>query len=286
MPKSPFEGILAPDKLKTASEEAAHSDCSIAAILIGKHNVPHDVIAKALAQFYRTEFIPYADERPVPPGDLLATLPYDYCVHHQCVPLSRDAARTVILMADPRDLTSCDDIARLLGGRVTFQVSTREAIRSFLDRFHKVAAPEAAHPTAGLPATVGAPDYALAPATASSFESDVDPASAAAMDGLVNQLLEELYRRKADEMRIAAAGDQVVVLLRFGIDWQPFTFLPGTVRRQVVQRLKIMAALDILQRRKPQCGRLRLAAAGTTREVLIATVPFDDGDEELYIKPA
>ncbi len=290
MPKSPFDGIVTPDKLKAAADASRSSGRSVAAVLIGDNNVPREVVAKALAQFYRTEFVAYSAELPPPPDALLATLAYELCIYYECVPLSQADGRAVVLMADPRNLVASDDIARVIGGKITFKVSTREEIRSFLDRFHKIAPPSS--PSGAVPAPVGAPDYTLAPRAA------LSPAAVPGAEGpeelvvgemsvvvsLVNRFLVELAGGKAQELRIALAGDETAVVLRADSEWRLFTTLPGDRRRSLVQRLKIIAGLDILQRRKPQCGRLQIRSQGSTLHLLVATVPFGDGDEEIFAK--
>ena len=162
MAKSPFDGLVPADRLKDAESVARASGRSVAEVLQVEHSVSLEAIGKALASFYRTEFVPYSDAFPVPPADLLSVLPHDYCMHYPCVPLSRSEGRAVVLVADPRNLEVCDDLARLLGGRVTFKVSTCEEIRRFLDRFHPQTLPQPSG-EGPIPPSVGAPDYSPGP---------------------------------------------------------------------------------------------------------------------------
>ena len=77
---------------------------------------------------------------------------------------------------------------------------------------------------------------------------------------LVNQLIIEAYARGASDFHIEPEGPRLPcgIRLRIDGDCQKFMEVPGAHRNALVQRLKIMAKLDISEKRKPQDGKIRL----------------------------
>lgn len=104
---------------------------------------------------------------------------------------------------------------------------------------------------------------------------------------LVNQLVTEAYRRGASDVHIepSAAGKETIV--RFRVDGTCFTFMriPAVYQRAVISRLKIMANLDIAERRKPQDGKIRFPLGqGRNLELRVATIPTSGGNEDMVLR--
>ncbi|MCP9438727.1 MAG: GspE/PulE family protein [Nitrospira sp.] len=104
---------------------------------------------------------------------------------------------------------------------------------------------------------------------------------------LVNQLVTEAYRRGASDVHIepSAAGRETIV--RFRVDGTCFTSMkiPAAYQKAVISRLKIMANLDIAERRKPQDGKIRFPLArGCTLELRVATIPTSGGNEDMVLR--
>ncbi|MCP9451103.1 MAG: GspE/PulE family protein [Nitrospira sp.] len=104
---------------------------------------------------------------------------------------------------------------------------------------------------------------------------------------LVNQILSEAYQRGASDVHIepSTGGKETIVRLR--VDGTCFTSMkiPAAYHRAVVSRLKVMANLDIAERRKPQDGKIRLTLAhGHDLELRVATIPTSGGIEDMVLR--
>jgi type II secretory ATPase GspE/PulE/Tfp pilus assembly ATPase PilB-like protein len=97
---------------------------------------------------------------------------------------------------------------------------------------------------------------------------------------LANQILVEAVQRKASDIHIEPDGGRGV-RIRFRIDGECLSFLevPASYRSALVSRLKIMAHLDIAERRKPQDGRIRVRLDGQPLELRVATIPTLGGED-------
>jgi type II secretory ATPase GspE/PulE/Tfp pilus assembly ATPase PilB-like protein len=104
---------------------------------------------------------------------------------------------------------------------------------------------------------------------------------------LVNQILAEAYHRGASDVHIepSAGGKETIVRLR--VDGTCFTSMkiPMAYHRAVISRLKVMANLDIAERRKPQDGKIRFTLAqGHDLELRVATIPTSGGNEDMVLR--
>ena len=78
---------------------------------------------------------------------------------------------------------------------------------------------------------------------------------------LVNQVIVDAYNQRVSDIHIEPQGSQRETRIRFRVDGRCFEYLqvPAAYRRALVSRLKIMAGLDIAERRKPQDGKIRIS---------------------------
>src|SRR3989442_6968586 len=77
---------------------------------------------------------------------------------------------------------------------------------------------------------------------------------------LANQIIVDAYKARASDIHIEPYGAQKDTVIRFRVDGScaEYQKMPGAFRRAIVARLKIMAQLDIAERRKPQDGKIKL----------------------------
>src|SRR5205814_3913678 len=96
----------------------------------------------------------------------------------------------------------------------------------------------------------------------------------------------EAYNRGASDIHVEPEGSKLPcgVRLRIDGDCQKFMEVPGQHRNAVVQRLKIMAKLDISERRKPQDGKIRFKSSKGVIELRVATIPTTNGNEDVVMR--
>jgi type II secretory ATPase GspE/PulE/Tfp pilus assembly ATPase PilB-like protein len=268
-------GLVAPDQIDQAQAIAAKNNTSVEQALIASFKVPKEELGKSLSEFYRCPFVTYSPEFPVP-HELLEKFTLEIFKHHGFVPVSKEGNRATILMANPRNLTLRDDIAKRLGCEVSVSVATREDIQEFVDRFlntkpvQNVALDELikeAEEDTGGASKGGEGGVGEDPVK----EDDVG------MVRLVNQIIEQANDKGASDIHIEPYidGDVHVRVRVDGVCSDLFPApLPKKFGRNIVARIKIMANLDIAERRFPQDGKIRFKNFGSRDiELRVATVP-------------
>jgi type II secretory ATPase GspE/PulE/Tfp pilus assembly ATPase PilB-like protein len=228
------------------------------------------------------------------PQDILEKFTVDYLRRHAFVPLAKAGNRVTIVMADPKNLSLRDDIARRLGLEVIVNAATIEDIAKFISTLQE---PK--------PAGGGAPPPPITPAVSfnkliSEIESKgpLSPQGGAAkeedavreddvgMVRLVNQIVEQACDLGASDIHIEPYLDgNVVVRMRVDGTCIDHLELPRKFGRNIVARLKIMASLDITERRFPQDGKIRFRKYGNRDvELRLATIPTTGGQEDAVLR--
>jgi len=114
---------------------------------------------------------------------------------------------------------------------------------------------------------------------------EVDEADSA-VARLANQIIVDAYKARASDIHIEPYGPQKDTVIRFRVDGSCTEYLkvPPAYRRAIVARLKVMAQLDIAERRKPQDGKIKFRMPEREIELRVATVPTAGGNEDVVMR--
>jgi type IV pilus assembly protein PilB len=186
---------------------------------------------------------------------------------YQAVPVAFVDKRTVLLaMADPSNVLAVDDVAIMTGYEVRVAVASPEAIAdliSRMDRLEDVVSGE------------GAPEEAEESAEIVNLRETADDAPVVK---LVNQIVAQAVERGASDVHLSPDGNEVRVRVRIDGILQDITTVPRRMAAGVVSRVKIMAELDISERRLPQDGRVGLTVDGRHVDLRVVTLPSVHGE--------
>ena len=224
--------------------------------------VPERAMAEVLAACLSLPLMQPAD---VPESALFEEqLPVHYVRGNHVLPLAADDARVVLAMADPRDEDVASAIAFLLDRRVERCVAAPADIEAAIERLYGAGKRQIDE---GLPGAL-AEDVS---------DEDIDRlkdiASEAPIIRLVQQIIARAVEAEASDIHIEPAEDSVRVRYRIDGILHTVETLPPGVRAAVTSRVKIMARLNIAERRLPQDGRIKLAVRGKDIDLRVSTMP-------------
>ena len=283
-------GKISQNELDNAIAEARKSISSdLESILIEKYKVAKLDIGKSIAQFHKCPYIEYS-ERTLVDIELLRNLNVDYLKKNHWMPLKRDRTAIEILTDDPGDLDRVADIKRTFPGlNIRFAVSLRRDIAQFLN-----SATGGGDGNAGRKLDENVSDILGELVTEAQAETAEDQGPGGGLDEndsaivrLANQIIADAYRQNASDIHIEPYGDKRETLVRFRVDGDCFEYMkiPQSYRRAIVSRLKIMASLDIAERRKPQDGKIKFKLSETREiELRVATIPTAGYNEDVVMR--
>jgi type II secretory ATPase GspE/PulE/Tfp pilus assembly ATPase PilB-like protein len=275
------------NELDNAIAESRKGTNDLEGILIEKYKVPKSDIGKSLAQFFKCPYIEYSD-RTIVDVELLKNLNIDYLKKNHWMPLKRDRTAIEILTDDPGDLDRVQDIKRTFPGlNIRFAVSLRRDIAQFLGS-------SIGQGDSGRKLDENVSDILGELVTEAQAESMEEASLGGALDEndsaivrLANQIIADAYRQSASDIHIEPYGDKRETLVRFRVDGECFEYMkiPQSYRRAIVSRLKIMASLDIAERRKPQDGKIKFKLSDTKEiELRVATLPTAGYNEDVVMR--
>ena len=283
-------GKITQNELDNAIAEARKSISSdLEGILIEKYKVPKMDIGRSIAQFHKCPYIEYS-ERTLVDIELLRNLNVDYLKKNHWMPLKRDRTAIEILTDDPGDLDRVADIKRTFPGlNIRFAVSLRRDIAQFLN-----SATGGGDGTAGRKLDENVSDILGELVTEAQAEAAEESGMGGGLDEndsaivrLANQIIADAYRQNASDIHIEPYGEKRETLVRFRVDGDCFEYMkiPQSYRRAIVSRLKIMASLDIAERRKPQDGKIKFKLSETREiELRVATIPTAGYNEDVVMR--
>ena len=274
-------GIISQAEVRTAVEDSKIHNLDLEAVLLDRYHVPKQTLGSALSDFYQCPYLPY-DERTVIDSDLLKTLNIDYLKKNLWLPIARRGSLIDVLTSDPHDLDKGWDVRRTFPGvTIRYAVGLRRDIEQFLHLARGQGTSGSIGSILGELINEIHLEPAIDPVSGGIDEND------SAIVRLANQVIAEADRLGASDIHIEPYADRKDMVVRLRIDGACFTFMgiPAAYRRAVVSRLKVMANLDIAERRKPQDGKIRYRL-GKDREIelRIATLPTAGQDEDVVLR--
>src|SRR2546428_4866244 len=287
------EKLITPEQLQQALTQQKSNGGKLGYNLVKMGFVKDEQITALLSKQYGVPSINLAQFKIDP--TIVKLVPTETARKYQIIPLSRSGSTLTIAMTDPTNVFAMDDIKFMTGYTVEPVVASETAITDAVEKYYPsgkggAAGAKGGKPGAGAPATGSALERAsrgLEELQASLGGGDADgvevleemqeiSAEALARQGedapvvrLVNVVLMSAIQKGASDIHIEPYEKELRV--RYRIDGILYNIMtpPMKFRDAIVSRIKIMAKLDIAEKRLPQDGRIKIRfnESGTTKEI-------------------
>ena len=208
-----------------------------------------------------------------PDPALTRLLPGDVASKFMALPVSKSGRKLVVAMANPSNIFALDDIKFITGYEVEPHVATDAAIKKALDR---------AYDSAGTMADVMKnfeDDLAVVEEEEPSESEGLGQMDEAPIVKLVNSLIADAVRKGASDIHIEPYEKTMRVRFRIDGALQEMMAPPYKFKAAITSRLKIMADLDIAERRVPQDGRIKIKVINRTIDLRVNSLPTIFGEK-------
>ena len=279
------KGLVSEKDVEKAVSAARVNQLDVAKILIEEMHVAKSEVLGALAQFYGCSAWEGAGQIP---EDLKQRVSADFLKKNVCAPLERKDGTVRVAVEDPYDLTRLDAIKAMnLAPRCDFVVGLRDDILACVRASYGEQGPAVEE------ADLGRIINDLGTGEEGELEGEGEKEAQPEVDetdsGIVklcNQIIIDAYNKGASDIHVEPYGKTMpcIVRLRIDGDCQKYLEVPAPHRSALVQRLKIMAKLDIAEKRKPQDGKIRFRGPMGTIELRVATIPTTGGNEDVVMR--
>ncbi|HEV8717267.1 MAG TPA: GspE/PulE family protein [Candidatus Binatia bacterium] len=283
-----FDGLLAANlmsekELEAAVAAAREKQRAVESVLMEKYRISKKDIGQSLSAFYHCPFLESVARLSATP-ELVKNLNVNYLKANYWIPLKQWENTIEILTDDPASFQKLQDIRRIFPlEELKFIVGLRDDILQVISTVKTDLALNTR--TESLSTILG--QLASETPEQESESPELVDENDNAIVRLANQMIIEAYRAGASDIHLEPYGDHKETVIRFRVDGNCYEHLkvqPGH-RRALVSRLKIMARLDIAERRKPQDGKIKFRLPDREIELRVATIPTAGiGNEDIVMR--
>jgi type IV pilus assembly protein PilB len=259
-------GLLSPIQLEAAYEEQERGGRALGRVLIDQGVLTESQLVAALATQIGLRFVDLGEFAV--DGSAIGRVPGAVCRRHSAMPIGFEDGKLLVAMADPANVFAVDDIRSLTGMDVKPVVATRADLAAAIDRYYRADS-----------------DLDDLSSVLDSAEEDEDLSKVkeitedAPIVKYVNLLITQAIQDRASDIHLEPGETELRV--RFRIDGVLHEVMrsPKAIQSGVISRLKIMADINIAERRIPQDGRLSVNAHGKKVDLRVATLPTVWGEK-------
>jgi type IV pilus assembly protein PilB len=259
--------LLSQEQLDAALAEQAQTQRSLGRILIDSRLVTEGDLVAMLARQIGLEYVDLAEVSvdPTAAGLISASLARRY----QALPIGWDDQRLVLAMADPSNVFAVDDIRTVTKREIKVVVGTRAGILEAIDKFNRMDGE--------------AESISAQAASEQQAEDDLSNVREVVEDApivkLVNMLITQAVADRASDIHIEPGERDLRVRYRIDGVLHEVMRPPKSIQSGIISRLKIMAELNIAERRVPQDGRVNVNLGGRAVDLRVATLPTVYGEK-------
>ena len=228
--------------------------------------------AQKLAERYRLEFVEMDEFRI--DQDLFRSIPADLMLRYGFVPYHREGKSLVIVVSDPTDIPMIDELAVILATPIKVTVGAPSAIQSILKKSES-SQRVLEDATEGFQLQVLKDEDGEESLTVERLTSDISP-----VIRLVDSTIYTAIQRRASDIHIETGDDAVHVKYRIDGVLQPaMRPIAKQFHSPIISRIKVMAELDIAEKRVPQDGRFKVRMPGKTVDFRVSIMPSVHGED-------
>jgi len=277
--------LLTPDQFYAARLKARQHNKTLDNVLRGDFGIDRKQLGASLSEYYGCPFVEFIEtEAPEAPACIQGAKESYFRVN-VFIPIDQENGRVVVLADNPHDLGKQDNIRSVLHGvPFRFAVGLKDDINKFIDFFYgKYALDQVAQDVFEDLEMVEDSDDG-------SRDDDEGEGIGGAADGVVvqmaNRIIEDAVARNASDIHIESLPGKKGTTVRFRVDGicSHYKNIPFTYTRPLISRLKILAKLDISERRLPQDGKIKFKTRRGKIELRVASLPTHGGNEDMVLR--
>ncbi len=264
--------LVSPEALTEAIAYATKHGKRVGEALVELELVSEDDVTKALAVQFDLEYVDLDKNVQVPAA--LNLVPEKVIKEEKVLPMKKEGNRLKIILSDPLDLALQDKLRFLLGLELDLALAPRSKIQRFIDTF-------LGGVDASMDEAISEIDRdadLLAKEQEALRKAKEDRDGDAPVIKLINLMIDEAVRQRASDIHVEPMADRVRVRYRIDGVCIERDNIPKSMQGAVIARLKIMAGIDIAEKRLPQDGRIKKKVGNSLIDFRVSSLPAYHGE--------
>ena len=245
-------------------------------VLVRLHMLREEELLEGLAQQFELPWAPQLESTQID-HELIKKVPIAFCRRYRVLPLRHENGTILVASSDPLETVAFDDLRLLLGTPITPVLTTGVSLLACLNRaYDEIASPTGAEKVMEDIAASESLDQLA-------HELDepqdlLDATDEAPIIRLVNSVLFQAVRQRASDIHFESFERGLVVRYRIDGVLYPVLTPPKHLQPSIIARLKIMAGLNIAEKRLPQDGRFAIRTSGKDVDLRVSVLPTSHGE--------
>ncbi len=265
------DGIISTEQLKDAEQMALSHGMKPEDALVKQGYVAPSVIARTLAEAYGYEYVELEEKEILP--SVIEMVPESVARENVVIALGMESEALVVAISDPMDLEVLDKLRFILNRDIHVAIASKESIQTAINRHYGQSETESVDSML-LEFTETAIDF-----TETEMQQAVDAQEDenAPVIRLVNLIISEAVNMRASDIHVEPFEDRVRIRYRIDGELVERDSPPRRLLGAIVSRIKIMASMDISEKRRPQDGRIKTRVAGRDLDLRVSILPTNYG---------
>ena len=261
------EGLISPDQFTLVLAEQKKTNDKLANIVVRLGLLSEEQMMHAQSLHYRIPSVKFPESVP---AEILRLVPGAIARKHEVLPIGRSAGALTLAMVDPTNLSAVDDVAFRTGMRVFPVLCVPSLLRAAIETSYDHARTGLASALSDAEAEVGSADDLREGMNLNELRASADQVPVVR---LVNMILLEGIQRGASDIHLEP--DEKTLHVRYRVDGMLQDVMTPAKKLEpaIVSRLKIMANLDIAERRLPQDGRIKFRDVSREIDFRVSIIP-------------
>jgi len=264
------KGIVSKQQFESAREESKNKGLPINKVLISKGIVKEKDIANVISERLGIPFMDLSDY--LIDADVIKLVPESIAQRYKLIPLFKIGQTLTVAMADPQDINAMDQVRLKSGCEIDAVLATETDIKNAMDQYYGT--------SGGVEEVIKQMNEVKrsAPVAPASDKELAKMAEDAPVVKLVNMIIIQAVTEKASDIHIEP--DEKVLRVRYRVDGilHEVPKPPKDLEAAIISRVKVLASMDIAERRKPQDGRIMMKMQGKDIDMRVSCFPTVYGE--------
>ncbi len=265
--------VVSQDQLNEGRQVAKDTNANLSDVLIRLGYASGEDVMRAVAQEHGREYVDLSEVTI--PEDVIELVPESVARENAILPLSEDEDSLKVIVSDPYDIDTIEKLRFILNRKVDIALAPREKILEAINKYYSQIEGESADSVLQ-EFTDTAIDFTETEATKVTSNEAVDENSAPIVR-LVQLMIGEAVQLRASDIHVEPFEE--IVRIRYRIDGilHKRDSPPRRLLAAIVSRIKILAKMDIAERRRPQDGRIKVTVGEKELDLRVSIIPTNHG---------
>jgi len=266
-------GIISLDQLSEAKLIAKKEDKTVGQILGTLGYASGEEVTQALAEFYKFEYVDLSTIRI--PDNVIQLVPESVARENKIIPISDEDETIKVLVSDPFDIETIEKLRFILNRKIETALAPQEQIQEAINKYYGQVEGESADSMLQ-EFTDTQIDFTETEEDKMQSDESSDENSAPVVR-LVQYMIQEAVQLRASDIHVEPFEDRVRIRYRIDGSLVERDSPPRRLLGAILSRIKILAKMDIAERRRPQDGRITITVGEKELDLRVSVIPTNHG---------